>query len=112
MVFCNNCGKSVSGTEDGGRIWCGVCGKVLVYDIYSEEPTFFKDGAGQSKLSGNFVRGFQSEVSASRERLIENARYELRSLRNGLDMGENEEITDIALRFYTMALERNFTKGA
>lgn len=26
----------------------------------------------QSKLSGNFVRGFQSEVSASRERLIEN----------------------------------------
>ncbi|KAM5574869.1 transcription factor IIIB 70 kDa subunit-like [Rosa sericea] len=111
MVFCNNCGKSVSGTEDSGRIWCDLCGKVLVYDIYSEEPTFFKDAAGQSKLAGNFVRGFQSEVSASRERLIDNARYELRCLRNGLDMGENEEITDIALRFYTMALERNFTRG-
>ncbi|XP_062026882.1 transcription factor IIIB 70 kDa subunit-like isoform X3 [Rosa rugosa] len=111
MVFCNNCGKSVPGTEDSGRIWCDLCGKVLVYDIYSEEPTFFKDAAGQSKLAGNFVRGFQSEVSASRERLIDNARYELRCLRNGLDMGENEEITDIALRFYTMALERNFTRG-
>ncbi|XP_004299883.1 PREDICTED: transcription factor IIIB 70 kDa subunit-like [Fragaria vesca subsp. vesca] len=111
MVFCNNCSKSVPGTEDSGRIWCDMCGKVLVYDIYSEEPTFFKDAAGQSKLSGNFVRGFQSEVSASRERLIDNARYELRCLRNGLEMGENEEITDIALRFYTMALERNFTRG-
>ncbi|XP_024172838.1 transcription factor IIIB 90 kDa subunit isoform X2 [Rosa chinensis] len=111
MVFCNNCGKTVPGTEDSGRIWCDLCGKVLVYDIYSEEPTFFKDAAGQSKLAGNFVRGFQSEVSASRERLIDNARYELRCLRNGLDMGDNEEITDIALRFYTMALERNFTRG-
>ena len=26
---------------------CDLCGKVLVYDVFSEEPTFFKDAAGQ-----------------------------------------------------------------
>ncbi|XP_050144094.1 transcription factor IIIB 60 kDa subunit isoform X2 [Malus sylvestris] len=32
-------------------------------------------------------------------------------MRNALDMGDNEEIVDIAKRFYRIAVEKNFTRG-
>ncbi|KAM1248996.1 hypothetical protein ACFX2I_031720 [Malus domestica] len=111
MVFCSHCRKPVSGISDGGRISCPGCGKVLEYEQYSEETTFVKNAAGQSQVAGRFVRTIQSDISASRERIFENAEYELRCMRNALDMGDNEEIVDIAKRFYRIAVEKNFTRG-
>ncbi|BBG93518.1 Cyclin/Brf1-like TBP-binding protein [Prunus dulcis] len=90
---------------------CSGCGKVLEYDLYSDEPTFVKNAAGQSQLAGRNVRSIQSDDSASRARIFENAEYELRCMRNALDMGENEEIVDIAKRFFRIAVDRNFTRG-
>ncbi|XP_061989811.1 uncharacterized protein LOC133708369 isoform X2 [Rosa rugosa] len=111
MVWCTFCVKNVEGTSDAGRLWCSGCGKVLEDHIFSEEPTFVKNAAGQSQLAGRYVRSRESEISASRERILENAEYELRCMRNALDMGDNEEIIDIAKRFYRIAIERNFTRG-
>ncbi|BFG15640.1 hypothetical protein CerSpe_019140 [Prunus speciosa] len=111
MPFCSHCRKKVSGINDGGRISCSGCGKVLEYDLYSDEPTFVKNAAGQSQLAGRNVRSIQSDDSASRARIFENAEYELRCMRNALDMGENEEIVDIAKRFFRIAVDRNFTRG-
>ncbi|XP_004296706.1 PREDICTED: transcription factor IIIB 90 kDa subunit-like isoform X1 [Fragaria vesca subsp. vesca] len=111
MVWCSACVKNVEGTSDAGRLWCSGCGKVLEDHIFSEEPTFVKNAAGQSQLAGRYVRSRESEISASRERILENAEYELRCMRNALDMGDNEEIIDIAKRFYRIAIERNFTRG-
>ncbi|XP_050372269.1 transcription factor IIIB 70 kDa subunit [Argentina anserina] len=111
MVWCSACVKNVEGTSDAGRLWCSGCGKVLEDQIFSEEPTFIKNAAGQSQLAGRYVRSRESDISASRERILENAEYELRCMRNALDMGDNEEIIDIAKRFYRIAIERNFTRG-
>ncbi|KAL6129353.1 hypothetical protein ACLB2K_072704 [Fragaria x ananassa] len=111
MVWCSACVKNVKGTSDAGRLWRSGCGKVLEDHIFSQEPTFVKNATGQSQLVGRYVRSRESEISASRERILENAEYELRCMRNALDMGDNKEIIDIAKRFYRIAIERNSTRG-
>lgn len=88
-----------------------MCGKVLDFYNFSQDPTFTKDSGGQSQLSGNFVRSVQSNFSASRERTLNKAFEDMRYMRNGLNMGESDEIIRVAGAFYRIALERNFTRG-
>ncbi|XP_022970642.1 transcription factor IIIB 90 kDa subunit-like [Cucurbita maxima] len=112
MVWCSNCVKSVAGSRDeAGFLYCDMCGKVLDFYNFSQDPTFTKDSGGQSQLSGNFVRSIQSNFSASRERTLNRAFEDMRYMRNGLNMGESDEIIRVAGAFYRIALERNFTRG-
>ncbi|KAL0558390.1 hypothetical protein IC582_002953 [Cucumis melo] len=112
MVWCSNCVKNVAGSRDeAGFLYCDMCGKVLDSYNFSQDPTFTKDSGGQSQLSGNFVRSIQSNYSASRERTLNKAFEDMRYMRNGLNMGESDEIIRVAGAFYRIALERNFTRG-
>ncbi|KAG7023971.1 Transcription factor IIIB 90 kDa subunit [Cucurbita argyrosperma subsp. argyrosperma] len=112
MVWCSNCVKNVAGSRDNaGFQYCDMCGKVLDFYNFSQDPTFTKDSGGQSQLSGNFVRSIQSNYSASRERTLSRAFDDMRYMRNGLNMGESDEIIRVAGAFYRIALERNFTRG-
>lgn len=112
MVFCSHCAKNVAGVRlEDGYLCCETCGRVLEDYCFTEEPTFVKNAAGQSKLSGNYVRTIQSEFSASRERTLERVRDEILYLCALLLGVHDESMADQAVRFYRIALERNFTRG-
>ncbi|KAB2004172.1 hypothetical protein ERO13_D11G170800v2 [Gossypium hirsutum] len=112
MVYCNNCSRNVTGERvDDGLLSCTFCGKVLEDCIFATEPQFVKDSSGQSKLSGNFVKSTQS-ISDSRQHTIAKALDGIRSLKTGLLIDEySDDVANVALRFYEVGLERNFTKG-
>lgn len=72
-MWCRSCAKNVPPKNMDGKICCPICGRVLEEDNFSQEPTFVKNAAGQSQLSGNFVRIIQNEYSVSRERILDEA---------------------------------------
>ncbi|MBA0653335.1 hypothetical protein Goklo_020525 [Gossypium klotzschianum] len=112
MVYCNNCSRNVTGERvDDGLLSCTFCGKVLEDCIFATEPQFVKDSSGKSTLSGNFVKSMQG-VSDSRQHTIAKALDGIRSLKTGLLIDEySDDVANVALRFYEVGLERNFTKG-
>uniref|UniRef100_A0A1J3G5S2 Transcription factor IIIB 90 kDa subunit n=1 Tax=Noccaea caerulescens TaxID=107243 RepID=A0A1J3G5S2_NOCCA len=112
MVWCNHCGKSVPGLRPyDGALACNLCGRILENFNFSSEVTFVKNAAGQSQASGNVVSSVQSGISSSRERRKRIARYEITNLQTALGIDEREDLIDMAVRFFSMAVEHNFTKG-
>ncbi|CAH2054388.1 unnamed protein product [Thlaspi arvense] len=113
MVWCTHCGKNVPGIRPyDGALACNLCGRILENFNYSDEVTFVKNAAGQSQASGNIVRSVQSGISSSRERRIRIARDDFMNLRDALGIGDDRnDVIDMAARFFTMAVEQNFTKG-
>ncbi|WVZ06108.1 hypothetical protein V8G54_019454 [Vigna mungo] len=111
MVYCSHCAKNLAVERmDDSELYCVICGKVLEDYFFTEEPTFVKNAAGQSKLSGNLVRTVQSELSESRQRTLDRAHEEIKYLSSGLGV-QDEHMADRALDFYKVALERDFTRG-
>ncbi|XP_058737785.1 transcription factor IIIB 60 kDa subunit-like isoform X3 [Vicia villosa] len=111
MVFCDHCVKDVlAERHDDCYLTCTSCGKVLEDQYFTEEPTFVKDSAGKSKLSGSYVKAVQSEFSLSRERTLHRASKEMENLSLNLGVSEQDMIHQ-ALAFYEIALEKNFTRG-
>ncbi|KAE8707886.1 hypothetical protein F3Y22_tig00110372pilonHSYRG00275 [Hibiscus syriacus] len=112
MVFCSSCSRNVAGERlNEGVLCCNFCGKVLEEYNYATEPQFVKDSAGQSKLSGNFVKSVQ-DISDSRRRTLDKAFDNMNSLRIQLELDDySDEVVEIARRFYEIGLERNFTRG-
>ncbi|KAK4372352.1 hypothetical protein RND71_007736 [Anisodus tanguticus] len=90
---------------------CSDCGKVLEEDNFSSEPTFVKNAAGQSQLSGNKLTTVQSEYKASRERTLNEAYNGIEGMLYGLGIDGGDSIARPALRFYEIAVEKNFTRG-
>ncbi|XP_011079122.1 transcription factor IIIB 60 kDa subunit [Sesamum indicum] len=112
MVWCGNCAKNISRPDYvDGKICCSLCGRVLDEDNFSQEPTFVKNAAGQSQLSGNFVKTIQNEYSVSRERILNEAYNGIDSMIYALGIDGGDSIARPALAFYTIAVERNFTRG-
>ncbi|XP_010543279.1 PREDICTED: transcription factor IIIB 60 kDa subunit [Tarenaya hassleriana] len=113
MVWCRHCVKNVPGIRPyDGALACNLCGRILDDFNFSTEVTFVKNAAGQSQMAGNIVRSMQSDISSSRERRIRKAREDMMNLRDGLGIGdERDDVVDMANRFYTIAVHRNFTKG-
>ncbi|XP_056158274.1 transcription factor IIIB 60 kDa subunit isoform X3 [Syzygium oleosum] len=110
--WCTHCAKFVEvDRPHDGALGCTECGKVLEDFNFSFEPTFMKDGAGQSHLSGNYVRTVQSEYSVSRERTVDRANEDMKNLCYGLGMDQPDGIVRTSLAFYRIALEKNFTRG-
>ncbi|KHG02044.1 Transcription factor IIIB 90 kDa subunit [Gossypium arboreum] len=112
MVYCNNCSRNVSGERlDEGLLSCSFCGKVLEEYNFATEPQFVKDSAGQSKLSGNFVRSVQA-ISDSRRRTLDYASEQMSGMKNALQIDDySDDVVHTARRFYEIGLERNFTRG-
>uniref|UniRef100_A0A5B7B987 Putative transcription factor IIIB subunit n=1 Tax=Davidia involucrata TaxID=16924 RepID=A0A5B7B987_DAVIN len=112
MVWCPSCSRNCEQPGfDNGFLCCSYCGRVINEDNFSNEPTFVKNAGGQSQLSGNFVRTVQSDYSASRDRTLTNAFRDMDDMVTGMQMGDNRDFVTTALAFYTIAVERNFTRG-
>ncbi|OIT28740.1 PREDICTED: transcription factor IIIB 60 kDa subunit-like [Nicotiana attenuata] len=111
MVWCSNCEENREPANLDGKISCSSCGKVLYEDNLSIEPTFFKNSSGQSQLSGKLVRSVQTDFSVSRQRTIDEAYNDIESMGYALGIYGGESIYSPASRLYTLALERNFTRG-
>ncbi|XP_019168302.1 PREDICTED: transcription factor IIIB 70 kDa subunit-like isoform X2 [Ipomoea nil] len=111
MVWCSYCGKNVHADNVDGRQCCTLCGRVLSEDNFATEVTFVKNAAGQSQMAGKFVRTVQSNFSASRDRTLREADEGINSMLYALGIDGGDSIANPALRFYMIALERNFTRG-
>ncbi|XP_016508011.1 transcription factor IIIB 60 kDa subunit isoform X3 [Nicotiana tabacum] len=112
MVYCVYCAKNISRPDSvDGKICCPSCGRVVDEDNFSSEPTFVKNATGQSQLAGNFVRTVQSVYSASRERTLNEAYNGIESMIYALGIDGGDSIARPALNLYTIAVERNFTRG-
>ncbi|KAL5075568.1 hypothetical protein RYX36_014552 [Vicia faba] len=111
MVYCDHCVRNVNGLRiDDSVLCCEDCGKVLEDYYFSQEATFVKTAGGKSQLSGNYVMGVRVGISDSRARTLDRARDFMANLSVGLGVEDNS-IVEEALAFYTIALEKNFTKG-
>ncbi|KAK6127109.1 hypothetical protein DH2020_039147 [Rehmannia glutinosa] len=112
MVWCSNCAKNITRPDHvEGKICCSLCGRVLDEDNFSQEPTFVKNAGGQSQLSGTFVKTIENEYSVSRERILYEARDGIYHMSNSLGIDGGTFIINAAVAFYTIAVERNFTRG-
>ncbi|KAA8518293.1 hypothetical protein F0562_015824 [Nyssa sinensis] len=112
MVWCPSCGKNCKRPVFvNGFLCCSMCGRVINEDNFSDEPTFVKNAGGQSQLAGNFVKTVQSDYSASRHRTLTNAHADMEAMLAGMNIYGGVTLLNPALAFYTIAVERNFTKG-
>ncbi|XP_062230804.1 uncharacterized protein LOC133928482 [Phragmites australis] len=113
MVYCTHCADYCPSIKDPdkGYICCGTCGKVLDQEIYTDEPNFVKDGSGQSRLAGNILKSIESGYSMSHERTLMKGRDEISQIVNNLHVGGGDTIINKAHRFYTLAVDHNFTRG-
>ncbi|CAN4125992.1 unnamed protein product [Withania somnifera] len=111
MVWCVNCAQDKPTKDVDGKICCSFCGKVLEEDNFSIEPTFVKNAAGQSQLSGNRISSIQNDYSASRERTLREAHDSIEGMLYGLGIDGGESIGRPALKFYEVALDKSFTRG-
>ncbi|XP_034694674.1 transcription factor IIIB 90 kDa subunit isoform X2 [Vitis riparia] len=102
MVWCTNCARDCR-TERllNGYLCCTACGKVVDQDNFSNDPVFVKNAAGQSQMSGNFVKTVQSDYSASRERTLNDAYAEIGHIANAIGVSGGDSIIRPALAFYT-----------
>ncbi|KAG5627116.1 hypothetical protein H5410_012334 [Solanum commersonii] len=111
MVWCVNCAQDKPTKDVEGKICCSFCGKVLEEDNFSIEPTFVKNASGQSQLSGSRVSTIQSNYSVSRERTLKEAYEGIEGMLYGLGIDGGDSIAHPALSFYTIAVEKSFTRG-
>ncbi|XP_039684017.1 transcription factor IIIB 90 kDa subunit isoform X2 [Medicago truncatula] len=110
MVYCDHCVKNVRAElHEECYLVCTSCGKVLEDQILTEEPTFTKNSAGQSKISGNLVKAVE-ELDASRKRTLYRASKEMEYLSLSLGVSEGDVVRQ-ARAFYEIALAKNFTRG-
>jgi len=90
---------------------CGTCGKVLDQEIYTDEPNFVKDSTGQSRLAGSILTSIESGYSMSHQRTVEKGKDEISQIVNNLHVSGGDTIISKALKYYELALDRNFTRG-
>lgn len=112
MAWCKHCAEAhPTVRDDNGYVCCSGCGRVIDQDVYTSDVTFIKGAGGQSQMSGNFVRSVQSDYSASHERTLMKGRDEISDLVLSLCVAGGDSIINEAHAFYTIAVERNFTRG-
>ncbi|XP_031494718.1 transcription factor IIIB 60 kDa subunit-like [Nymphaea colorata] len=113
-MWCKHCGRDQPGYTDeiNGYTCCTGCGKVIDQDLFSSEVTFLKTSSGQSRVAGSFVKSVRdSGSSESHERTLAKGRNEISDIVSGLEMSGGDSLIDQAHRLYTIAVERNFTRG-
>ncbi|XP_068634840.1 transcription factor IIIB 60 kDa subunit isoform X2 [Aristolochia californica] len=113
MPWCKHCAKACATVRDtdNGYVCCAGCGRVIDQDIYSTDVTFIKGAGGQSQMAGSFIRSILSDYSASHERTLMKGKDEIYDLVTSLCVSGGDSIVNPAHAFYTIAVERNFTRG-
>jgi len=113
MIYCTHCADYCPSIKDPdkGYICCGTCGKVLDQEIYTDEPNFVKDSTGQSRLAGSILTSIESGYSMSHQRTVEKGKDEISQIVNNLHVSGGDTIISKALKYYELALDRNFTRG-
>ncbi|KAG9452046.1 hypothetical protein H6P81_004950 [Aristolochia fimbriata] len=113
MPWCKHCAKACATVRDtdNGYVCCAGCGRVIDQDIFSTDVTFIKGSGGQSQMAGSFIRSVLSDYSASHERTLMKGRDEIYDLVTSLCISGGDSIVNPAHAFYTIAVERNFTRG-
>ncbi|KAG6429993.1 hypothetical protein SASPL_108052 [Salvia splendens] len=109
-LWCISCARKVAIFHYEGRVCCDSCGRVLTDDMFTEETQFVKGADGQSRAAGILVRSVQ-HISESRQRTLNDAYDGILSIMSALEIVGGADKANIALRFYEMALCKNFTKG-
>ncbi|KAL6619996.1 hypothetical protein ACP70R_035135 [Stipagrostis hirtigluma subsp. patula] len=111
MVYCPHCDIDSSVQDPDTRIiCCDECGKILDDVNFAEEPTYYKDPAGNCYRNGENFK-FETGYSTSYERTLLRGRNEIKEIVYSLHVGGGDTIIDMAHRFYTLAIDRNFTRG-
>ncbi|KAM7500042.1 hypothetical protein LguiA_024456 [Lonicera macranthoides] len=111
-MWCSSCATNIERPAHmGGLICCSFCGRVLDEDNFATELTFVKNAAGQAQLGGCFVKTIQGEYSVSRQRILDLAREDMDTMLNSFNEENRDSIVSTALNFYTIGIERNFTRG-
>ncbi|KAK3150194.1 hypothetical protein QOZ80_3AG0230040 [Eleusine coracana subsp. coracana] len=113
MVYCGHCADYCPSIKDPdkGYICCGLCGKVIDQEVYTDEPTFIKESSGQSRLAGKIMSSIESGYSLSHERTLAKGRDEISLIVHNLHVGGGDTIIDKAHKLYQLAVEQNFTRG-
>ncbi|KAL5711630.1 hypothetical protein ACHQM5_013896 [Ranunculus cassubicifolius] len=107
---CKHC-NVVGVHEHDGSICCPKCGRVIVFNLLCDEPTFTTSSNGQSRLSGNLVKSIESTFSESYERTLRKGEDEIRNLVDSLGIAGGEDVIKQASKFHRIAVDRGFTKG-
>ncbi|KAI8872424.1 cyclin-like protein, partial [Ramicandelaber brevisporus] len=124
---CPHCQNNDLHTDDKtGAVICRSCGAVVDEDNIISEITFGETAAGAAIVQGGTVNaetgrlisgggggggrpGMRGGTSDSRENTLYRARRRIMAMATALRM--NSVQVDSAMRMYTLALDRNFTKG-
>ncbi|KAG8085103.1 hypothetical protein GUJ93_ZPchr0010g11082 [Zizania palustris] len=112
-MYCSHCQDNCPIIKDPDKNYtcCGFCGKVLDDQVYDGEPTFQKGADGQARLAGSILSSIESGNSVSHDRTVNKGREEIRQIVNSLHVGGGDSIISMAHRFYTLAVDKNFTRG-
>ncbi|KAF8170681.1 hypothetical protein K438DRAFT_1729577 [Mycena galopus ATCC 62051] len=121
MPSCKDCGGTVLEYDTAaGNGVCVACGMVVEENAIVSEITFGETSSGGAMVQGSFVSQGATHArmsgpygnrgnSDSRAQTIENASKKIHMIASVLRL--SEMISTAALRFYTLAVENNFTKG-
>ncbi|KAJ2702784.1 transcription factor TFIIIB subunit brf1 [Coemansia sp. IMI 203386] len=118
---CRNCGGTeIEHDAARGMSYCAMCGEVCEENTIVAEVTFGEAASGAAIVQGSFVRAGQTRANMggpgrhgsgqeSREITLFNSRRRIQRLATALNLSEH--YVDSAQRFFTLALNLNFTRG-
>ncbi|KAJ2883207.1 transcription factor TFIIIB subunit brf1, partial [Coemansia asiatica] len=117
---CRNCGGTeIEHDAARGMSYCAACGEVSEENTIVAEVTFGEAASGAAIVQGSFVRAGQTRANIggpgrhggqeSREITLYNSRRRIQRLATALNLSEH--YVDSAQRFFTLALNLNFTRG-
>ncbi|KAJ2721760.1 transcription factor TFIIIB subunit brf1 [Coemansia sp. Benny D115] len=118
---CRACGATeIEHDSARGMSYCTACGEVCEENTIVSEVTFGEAASGAAVVQGSFVRAGQTRANMggpgrhgsgqeSRELTLYNSRRRIQRLATALSLSEH--LVDTAQRYFTLALNLNFTRG-
>ncbi|KAI8324021.1 BRF1-domain-containing protein [Martensiomyces pterosporus] len=118
---CRACGGTeIEHDSAKGMSYCTGCGEVCEENTIVSEVTFGEAASGAAIVQGSFIRAGQTRANMggpgrygsgqeSREMTLYNSRRRIQRLATAL--GLSEHYIDSAQRYFTLALNLNFTRG-
>ncbi|GAA6047005.1 hypothetical protein JCM3770_004147 [Rhodotorula araucariae] len=120
-MICSSCGED-SVVEMDAQTVCTTCGTVMAENGIVSEITFGETSGGAAMVQGSYVGADQTRARApagyrqrgiatqeSREQTLMNGRRRILELATGLRLSEH--LSNVATRFFNLAVNMNFTKG-
>ncbi|KAJ2391693.1 transcription factor TFIIIB subunit brf1, partial [Coemansia sp. RSA 2603] len=118
---CSHCGgNEIEYDSAAGMSYCTGCGQVQEENTIVAEVTFGEAASGAAIVQGSYVRAGQTRANMggpgrhgtgqeSREITLFNSRRRIQRLATALNLSEH--YVDSAQRYFTLALNLNFTRG-